>query len=542
MSEIRTREVDLSFRIQSQGSASAGTVGAFAWGPVNKPVHISGGVEQLIQTFLAPRDTGGDVTRPNSNSFLACENFLLYSNSLYVVRAEGDAAKNAVTDGGTAKLFSNNTATAVEDAQTAFTDASFAARYPSYIGNSLGVSIADVNGFDGWDFEGKFDLAPGVNEVHIVVYDVDGGITGVAGTVLERHSHLSVTPGAKKYDGTDAYYATVLGKNSSWILAGGLGFVLTAGVYDEAFSGGLSDSANADFTSAWQVFANKENVDLSFLFVSDLAMSGPDVQAAIDVATGREDCVCFYSPADAGISADSGVNVEDAVLTYRLTTINRDTSYASMDSAGVKVAYDKYADREVYIPLCSDIAGLYAQTFNRNRPWTSAAGHNRGQIKNIIRLPFNPSSATREKLRKAGINPVVSFPGEGTFLYGDKTTLSSPSAFRDLNVRFLFIALRKSIARSARYQLFEFNDEVTRSLFRSAVNAYLADVEAERGLQRDGYYVKADSENNTAQVIDSNEFVASIFLKPSRTINQIELNFVATPTGVDFKEVERAAR
>lgn len=541
MTEIRENEIDLTFRIRSQGSSSAGTVAGFRWGPVNKPVHISGGVEHLIQTFLEPKSNTGDLSEPGFDGFLAVENFLLYSNSIYVVRAEGPAALNAVSSGGVADLLDSNiTNPAIIDTQ--FSDASFVARYPGSAGNSLKVSIADSTGYSGWAYENYFELAPGTGEFHLVVVDADGAISGTAGTVLEKHAHLSTSENAKKYDGSSAYYKTNLVYGSNWIVSGGLSFVLVEGVYEGTFAGGASDMQNADWDTSWDKLANKQEVDLSFLFISDLSTPAAIIQNVIDIADTRQDCVAFYSPVQAGISASNAnaAATEAAVIDFRNVEINKNSSYAHCDSAGVKISYNKYNDREAYIPVCSDVAGLYAQSFNRNRPWDSAAGHNRGQIKNIIRLPYNPSEASRVNLRKYSINPIVSFPGEGTFLYGDKTSLSAPSAFRDMNVRFLFIVLRKNIARAARYQLFEFNDEVTRSLFRSATNAYLAEVEADRGLQRKGYFVKCDAENNTPQVIDTNGFVASIFLKPSRTINNIELNFVATPTGVDFKEIESA--
>jgi len=212
----------------------------------------------------------------------------------------------------------------------------------------------------------------------------------------------------------------------------------------------------------------------------------------------------------------------------------RSTSYAVLDS-GYKYQYDRYNDVNRYIPLCGDIAGLCVRTDETRDPWFSPAGFNRGQIKNILKLAYNPDKAQRDILYKNGINPVVTFPGQGTVLYGDKTLLSKPSAFDRINVRRLFIVLEKAIATSAKFSLFEFNDEFTRAQFRSLVEPYLRDIQGRRGIY--DFKVVCDTTNNTGEVIDRNEFVGDIYIKPARSINFIQLNFIAVRTGVEFSEV-----
>lgn len=539
--EINAREVDLTFRIRSTGgNASAATVGTFRWGKANSPVFVTS-EEQLVEEFGRPM---AGVNDANIIGFLSAQNYLLYSDSLYLVRAIGPAAVNAVSGIATPSLYSVDYDDANYSAEVVanFGEAEFFGRYAGELGNSLKVSIADSTGFSGWEYESLFSYAPQAGEFNMVIVDADGAITGDAGTVLEQYELLSGTEGAKKYDGTSAYYVDVLLANSKWVLAGGTAITFTSGVYEDTLSGGASDHANANYATALSALTDENALQFSFLFTGEIT-DATDVQAAVDVASGREDCVCFYSPDSSVLSGTDSTKLT-AVLDWRKTDVNRDTSYGGMDS-GWKLVYDKYTDLTYWIPLSSDVAGLHSQTFTQFGAHWAAAGHNRGQIKNVVRLAYNPSSAHRKQLIEAGINPVISIPGEGTFLYGNKTTLSRPSAFADLNVRFLFIVLRKNISRAARNQLFEFNDEVTRSLFRSAVNAYLADVAANRGLQGgegEGFYVKCDEENNTAQVIDSNGFVGSIFLKPNRVIHNMELNFVNTPSGIEFKEVERAVR
>ena len=241
----------------------------------------------------------------------------------------------------------------------------------------------------------------------------------------------------------------------------------------------------------------------------------------------------FLSPPLAAVYNNAGSEAAD-VVEYRQEDINRNTSYAVMDS-GWKRQYDRYNDAYINVPLNADTAGLCARTDQTNDAWWSPAGFNRGQLKNIVKLVWSPNQTERDTLYKNGVNPVATFPGEGTLLYGDKTLLAKPSAFDRINVRRLFIVLEKAIATAAKYQLFEFNDVFSRAQFRSMVEPFLRDVRGRRGIF--DFRVVCDETNNTGEVIDRNEFVADIYIKPARSINFIYLNFVAVRTSVSFTEV-----
>jgi hypothetical protein len=400
-----------------------------------------------------------------------------------------------------------------------------------------------------------------LDELHIVVLDEDGGITGTAGTILETFEGLSQASDGKNSQGGTNYYVDVLYNESKYIYwmdhettlanagsakkgqtfdaEGANGFT----VFANSLASGTDDYTitNAEYALGFDKFADAETVDIALL------LGGPSHTAAdatgatkatkvIDIATSRKDCVAFISPARADV-----VNVSDPIS----QTVNvkgfadslSSSSYAVIDS-GYKYQYDKYNDVYRHVPLNGDIAGLCARTDNVADPWFSPGGFNRGQIRGAVKLAFNPNQTQRDELYKARVNPVVTFPGQGTVLFGDKTAQAKPSAFDRINVRRLFIVLEKAIATAAKFQLFEFNDEFTRAGFRNLVEPFLRDVQGRRGIT--DFLVVCDSTNNTGEVIDRNEFRADIFIKPARSINFITLNFVATRTGVAFSEVAGA--
>ena len=412
-----------------------------------------------------------------------------------------------------------------------------------------------------WEFYNDFSIAPGTSEsvaaaggafdeLHVVVVDEDGLFTGEAGTIIEKYQSVSRASNAKGPEGGTIYYRDLINNNSQYIYVGA---AREAG-YDEvaatsaavtattpltlSFRGGADSAAEgsvtlASLSSAWDLFKNAEEVDVSLL-VAGKAVGLNGVQLAnylIDnIAEYRRDCVVFISPRATDVV--NQVTAAENAVAFRNNL--RSTSYAVLDS-GYKYQYDRYNDVNRYIPLNGDIAGLCVRTDETRDPWFSPAGFNRGQVKNILKLAYNPDKAKRDLLYKAGVNPVVSFPGQGTVLYGDKTLLSKPSAFDRINVRRLFIVLEKAIATSAKFSLFEFNDEFTRAQFRSLVEPYLRDVLGRRGIY--DFRVVCDNTNNTAEVIDRNEFIGDIYIKPARSINFIQLNFVAVRTGVEFSEV-----
>ena len=404
-----------------------------------------------------------------------------------------------------------------------------------------------------WKYNYLFDSAPGTSiygsnvgasgdELHIAVIDTDGKFSGAQNTVLEIFSHVSKASDAKTDDGSPNYYVSRVLNNSKYIyianhLTGSSDWGTSAvgntfdslKNYTVKLSGGTDTAPlTANIVSAYDLFSNGEEVDISFLISGAADQTIAD--AVLSIANQRKDCVAFVSPLQQ--DAVNSVNL-DNIVAYR-NTLTPSTSYSVMDS-GWKYQFDKYNNKYRYIPLNADIAGLCARTDSVRDPWWSPAGFNRGQILNAIKLSWNPSKAQRDTLYKNGINPVTAFPGEGIVLYGDKTMQTKPSAFDRINVRRLFIVLEKTISTAAKYSLFEFNDSFTRSQFVSLVEPFLRDVKSRKGIY--DYRVVCDETNNTQQVIDTNGFVGDIYIKPSKSINYIQLNFVAVRTGVDFSEI-----
>jgi phage tail sheath protein FI len=295
------------------------------------------------------------------------------------------------------------------------------------------------------------------------------------------------------------------------------------------------------FLLGYDLFKDSEEIDISMILGGP---HGGTVSKYIveSIAEKRKDCVAFISPlkANVNVEAETLSQKTDNVKAYRLTEksdagINSlSSSYGVMDS-GWKYQYDKFNDKYRWVPLNGDIAGLCARTDQSRDAWWSPAGFNRGHIKNVARLAWNPQKAHRDELYKNGINPVVTIRGQGTVLFGDKTLQAKPSAFDRINVRRLFIVLEKAIATAAKFTLFEFNDEFTRSQFTNMVEPFLRDVQGRRGIY--DFKVVCDNTNNTPEVVDRNEFVGDIYIKPARSINFIQLNFVAVRTGVSFEEV-----
>ena len=422
-----------------------------------------------------------------------------------------------------------------------------------------------------WEFYFNFSSAPtttddvsaaggSLDELHIVVLDEDGGISGTAGTILETFEGLSQAHDAKTAQGSSNYYPNVLYAQSKFIywidhlatLSDGVGktgttFDNTVGdafvVSTTTLAGGTDDFAitNAEFATGYEKFSDTETVDVSLLMcgpsqTSADATGDTKATAVMDIATARKDCVAFISPARADV-----VDVANAVTQNQNVVGFADglpsSSYAVIDS-GYKYMYDKYNDVYRYVPLNGDTAGLCARTDSVADAWYSPGGFNRGQIRGAVKLAFNPNQTQRDELYKSRVNPVVSFPGQGTVLFGDKTAQSKPSAFDRINVRRLFIVLEKAVSTAAKFQLFEFNDEFSRANFRNLVEPFLRDVQGRQGIT--DFSVVCDDSNNTSDVIDRNEFRADIFVKPARSINFIQLNFVATRSGVAFTEVAGA--
>ena len=427
-----------------------------------------------------------------------------------------------------------------------------------------GASDLSTVAFDRyWKYYDLVRAAPGTSsyvedkggvgdEIHVVVADEDGDISGTKGQVLEVFEGVSRATDAKTESGESNYWIDTIERSSDWIYAKGahnLAANTTAATstalttdnatYDSLKLGVDSTAegsiALADVVLGYDYFKSAEDVDIS-LVLQGKAIGGTNKDGLAkyirdNICESRKDCVAFVSPDKADVVENAGSEVDD-IKAFRNGITN--SSYVFMDS-GYKYQYDKYNDVYRYIPLNGDMAGLAVRSDELRDAWFSPAGYNRGGIKNIVKLAFNPKKAERDLLYQSDINPVVTFPGQGTILFGDKTLLGKPSAFDRINVRRLFIVLEKAISTAAKFSLFEFNDSFTRSQFRNLVEPFLRDVQGRRGIV--DFRVVCDDTNNTGEVIDRNEFVGDIYVKPSRSINFIQLNFVAVRSGVEFSEV-----
>ena len=392
-----------------------------------------------------------------------------------------------------------------------------------------------------WAHYLNVDGAPATGNAHIVVVDEDGGISGTANTILEVFSDVSRTDGVTNDQGTSVYYKDVINERSNyiWATAASLG----DGVNYTSFTNGAEGTDATESAIALSrlargidLYQNAEEIDIS-LFLCGKANTTVANYIIDNIAEDRKDCVVFVSPErDDVVEQSLGAElpkITDGTPDSFVYNIRR-SSYAVMDS-GYKYQYDKYNDKFRWVPLNGDIAGLCVRTDDTRDPWWSPAGYNRGIIKNVVKLAWNPKKGERDILYKAGVNPVITQAGQGTLLFGDKTLLARPSAFDRINVRRLFIVLEKAIATAAKYSLFEFNDEFTRAQFRNLVEPFLRDVQGRRGIY--DFRVVCDTSNNTGEVIDRNEFIGDIYIKPAKSINFIQLNFVAVRTGVEFEEI-----
>jgi phage tail sheath protein FI len=409
-----------------------------------------------------------------------------------------------------------------------------------------------------WRYYDQVDGAPGTSayvsdrsgsgdEIHVVVVDEDGGVSGVPGTVLESFSNMSKASDAKTPQGDDNYYPNVIYNKSQYIYwmdhntsgtnwgnaASGTTFTSVTTPTSESLSGGANGSAvsTGQLKTAYEKFQDAETVDVGLIIAGN--GDSTHIDNLITIAENRKDAVVFASPERSDVVNVTNSNTQTTNVINFFNNI-RSSSYIVFDS-GYKYQYDRYNDVYRFVPLNGDIAGLAARTDLTADAWYSPAGFNRGVIRGAVKLAYNPTKSQRDQLYPARVNPVATFPGQGTILFGDKTGLSSPSAFDRINVRRLFIVLEKAIATASKFQLFEFNDEFTRANFRNIVEPFLREVQGRRGIT--DFLVVCDETNNTGEVIDRNEFIAQIFIKPARSINFITLQFVATRTGVSFEEV-----
>ena len=575
---VTVKEIDLSGVVPNVQTTTGAFVGNFGWGPVGEATLVSD-ESGLVEIFTAPTTT-------NTVDFHSAAYFLRYSNTLQVVRETDSDAKNAfaVNSFGTATAQAINNKTAFENATIDSSDGAFIGRFPGSLGNSLQVSIcgsSDSDGsgainFNAWAYKSSFDAAPGTSsyvsglggkndEIHVAVIDEDGEISGTAGTVLETYPFLSVASNAKATDGTSNYYKDVIRERSEYIYAGAFhrnsdsdgandfsgslwdtdavngsqdfksDVTFGTGQSTWSLSGGVSSSSlgTDDVLRGFDKFEDKDNIEIDFLIAPESiadATATTIVNDLVSTASSlRKDCVVVASPSRNAV-VTTGTNA--AVIACGNTYTK--SSYLVQDNNYLKV-YDKYNDQFIKIPAASSTAGLMAATDLVAANWFSPAGARRGRYLGITDIVLTPTKSERDELYKVGINPIANIPGEGIMLFGDKTNESRPSAFDRINVRRLFLGIERAIALAGRNVMFEFNDEFTRAEFVNIVEPFLREIKGRRGIT--DFRVVCDATNNTAAVIDRNEFIASIFIKPARSINFVTLNFVAVRTGVEFEEV-----
>ena len=646
---VQVKEKDLTTSVASGATSVGAFAGIFEKGPISQVIIVDS-EESLVNIFGKPNGT-------NFRYWFTAASFLMYGNTLKVVRIETSGAKNA-TSNGSGLLVKNNKHYSDGDGTTGpYDDGSaavgiFAARsagawgnnifaqicctadafqrtsdtptarptmtaggtagdttistsgaasfsvgdilylqetngqryqvtainsgtavltfvrYPASVATGLTGTVANATKIDRyWKYYEQFDRAPGTSqfvtdrggaddEMHIIVTDEDSGITGVAGEILEKYQDVSKASDALTDNGTANYYVDVLYDQSEYLYwmdhpagatnwgsaAAGITFTtptnIIAGGSMAGGVGGSNAPTEGERQTAYDYFndADTQSINLLISGPADAVPTGTATTHGVyitDLVDKRKDCVAFMSPPEASVVNVATEYTQQANVMAYYDALSS-SSYVVYDSGWTK-QYDKYNDVMRWVPLNGHIAGACARTDALEDPWWSPAGLARGQIRGSISLAFNPALSARDVLYKGRVNPVVTFPGEGTMLWGDKTALARNSAFSRINVRRLFLTVEEAIKLAARTVLFEFNDEFTRSNFTAMVNPFLRDVQARRGMT--DFLVVCDSTNNTPQVIDNNEFRADIYIKPARSINFITLTFVATRTGVDFAEV-----
>ncbi len=565
---VEVKEIDATNVIPAVSTSIGGSAGFFQWGPGLQVVTVSS-EKQLVDTFGKPTATTFKYFGPMAA-------FLKYGNALKVVRAVPTDMRNAGSGSSVQNLYNMDI---YDNATIASTDGDWIARFGGELGDSLEVQVclANATAFAAWTYASLFNRAPGtsqfatnlgnvsaLDEMHVVVIDKNGEITGTPGTVLETYEAVSQGTNAKNDDGSTNFFKDVINNASQYILTGYIAanwlggealipaaITASSTVYTAAEEGNPSDNTNlqndlgdgsdgtdslAEVVTALDLLKDAETLDVNLLFATaDVGDTKLVADKLKTIATTRKDCVAFVSPPIALTDGTTAISAATAGTIVANTVVaNMNSSYVVVDSTAVKV-YDKYTDSYRFINASGHMAGLCANTDRVADAWFSPAGEQRGQLLGVTKLGFNPNKTDRDTLYKAAVNPLVSFPGRGTMLFGDKTSQFRASAFDRINVRRLFIVLEKAVSTASKSMLFEFNDEFTRANFRNMVEPFLRDVKGRRGIT--DFLVVCDETNNTGNIIDSNQFVADIFIKPARSINFIKLNFVATRTGVEFSEI-----
>ena len=541
---VQVTETDLSLYVNNVASSIGAMVGFFDWGPVEQ-VTLVDSERTLVSKFGKPSDS-------NFFDWFPAFNFLSYSNNLKLVRvvdsavALNAAAGESTTTQGTYDVANsvgaliknfNDWEAKTNTLQVAANKVAVYARYPGSVGNNIKVELFDASSYAVATSKNLFPYAPTGDDIFVNVQFADNGVDFVT---VEQFM-VSKNPAAiNPATGKSNFIDNVVNQTSRYIYVNSASiFSGTPGTYTNVhFEGPLTGGVDGNVSGSagdnerafgWNLFLDAEAIDVNLLITGGSStLAGKSVLD--NIASVRKDCIVLLSPQLSDV-------VGNATPITSITTTRQalgSSSYAMMDG-NYKYQYDKYNDKYRWVAFNGDIAGLCALTDYTNDAWWSPAGLNRGGIKNVVKLAFNPSKAQRDDLYKEAVNPITQFRGEGTVLFGDKTLQTKPSAFDRINVRRLFLVLEKAIATAANKQLFEFNDRQTRNAFVNMVEPFLRNVKARRGIY--DYKVVADETNNTSAVIDSNEFVADIYIKPARSINFIQLNFAAVSSSVTFNEI-----
>jgi len=588
---IEVKEKDFSQIIPSVSSSVGAIAGRFSKGPIETPILVSY-EDELVSIFGEPNDS-------NANEWHTCAEFLKYTNACYVVRSRNTGITNADSTGAAVDVVNRDEYESISSGDRT-TAGEFIAKNPGKVGNGIGMIMVDAGtwaAFNVWcdanlslfpngvSLASYFNGAPSTSyyvsskatdstakndELHILVLDITGAISGVPYTVLEKFEGTSKAADAINYQGLTTYYVNVLNESSKYVwwsmhptaTSGGsivsfgstsfdaaatgiafaqLNIVASPNFFIQTLSGGVdgTPSTEAEIKSAYDKFANKDlySIDLIMTGAFSVGTSGAIEKYVLEnIVDTRKDCIGFVSPHQSGAPIRDSINAVSDIVAFKGSVGVSDIigSYGFMDT-GMKYIFDRYSKKYRWVPLNGDMAGLAARTDSTNDPWWSFGGFNRGGVKNAIKLSYNPNQADRDVLYPKGINPVIVDSNSGVTLLGDRTMTTKPSAFDRINVRRLFILLEKSISKASKYTLFEFNDNFTRAQFKNMVEPFLKTIKGKRGIT--DFLVRCDGSNNTGEVVDRNEFVAEIYVKPARSINFITLTFVATRTDVSFSTV-----
>jgi hypothetical protein len=571
---INISEQDLTTVVPNVATAIGAYAGGFQWGPVDERTTVTT-ENELVDIF-------GKPDAATYKHFWTCANYLAYSNNLIVARCvEAGATNSTIGDNGPTSAGIDILNATHYDSATIVNDTLFIAKYPGKLGNSLKVRVIDSNAWAdsavNEDFLQHFDGAPGTStdvanaggsndEMHVLIQDEDGLWTGTPNYVLEKFAYVSKARDAKRHDGSSNYIKDVLRNESKYVWLGDVEELTRLSVaagtaagqpkasatfqtFDsatpaEGILGGSMGWGENGYSSAteavaygtrtaagkgYNLFASAEAVDVNLILGGETDTNTNSTLSGMvgQGATERNDAMVFLSPtlANAVTTPDAA-----AIVTGKNTTNN----YVVVDSAW-KYQYDRYRDMFMWLPMNGDTAGLCARTEHTDDAWWSPAGMSRGQVKNIVKLSWEPTRADRDTLYKGSVNPLITMSGAGVILWGDKTAQITPTAFDRINVRRLFIVLEKAISTAAKAMLFEFNDEFTRSSFVNMVEPFLREVQGRRGIT--DFKVVCDGSNNPGNIIDTNQFVGDIYVKPARSINYIQLNFIAARTDVSFSEI-----